>query len=45
MIFLGYPDGVKGYLFMRLPYNTLFKGTTAVFDEEMMPKCTKIVKR
>lgn len=45
MIFLGYPDGVKGYLFMRLPYNTLFKGTTAIFDEEMMPKCEKLVKR
>ena len=45
MIFLGYPNGVKGYLFMRLPYNTLFKGTTAVFDEGMMPKCTKTVKR
>ncbi len=45
MIFLGYPDGVKGYLFMRLPNNILFKGTTAIFDEEMMPKCSKIVKR
>src|SRR5260221_2237072 len=45
MIFLGYPDGVKGYLFMRLPNNILFKGTTAIFDEDMMPKCSKIVKR
>ena len=45
MIFLGYPDGVKGYLFMRLPNNILFKGTTAIFDEEMMPKCSKNVKR
>jgi len=45
MIFLGYPNGIKGYLFMRLPNNILFKGTTAVFDEEMMPKCTKTVKR
>jgi hypothetical protein len=45
MIFLGYLDGVKGYLFMRLPNNVLFKGTTAIFDEEMMPKCSKIVKR
>ena len=41
MIFLGYPDGVKGYLFMRLPNNVLFKGTTAIFDEDMMPKCPK----
>jgi len=45
MIFLGYPDGVKGYLFMRLPFNTLFKGTTAVFDKGMMPKCSKVVRR
>jgi len=45
MIFLGYPDGVKGYLFMRLPNNVLFKGTTAIFDEEMMPKCSKTSKR
>jgi len=45
MIFLGYPDGVKGYLFMRLPNNGLFKGTTAIFDEEMMPKCSKVIKR
>ena len=45
MIFLGYPEGVKGYLFMWLPNNILFKGTTAIFDEEMMPKCDKIIKR
>src|SRR5260221_7297556 len=45
MIFLGYPDSVKGYLFMWLPNNVLFKGTTTVFDEEMMPKCSKVVKR
>ena len=45
MIFLGYPEGVKGYLFMRLPNNVLFKGSTAIFDEEMMPKCPSMVKR
>jgi len=45
MIFLGYPSGVKGYLFMRLPNNVLFKGTTAIFDKEMMPKCTKVVRQ
>ena len=44
MIFLGYPEGMKGYLFMWLPNNVLFKGTTAIFDEEMMPKCNKIIK-
>jgi len=42
MIFLGYPSGIKGYLFMRLPNNVLFKGTTTIFDEEMMPKCDKV---
>jgi hypothetical protein len=45
MIFLGYPDGVKGYLFMCLPNNILFKGTTAIFDEEMMPKCSKNIRQ
>jgi hypothetical protein len=45
MIFLGYLDGIKGYLFIRLPNNVLFKGTTAIFDKEMMPKCSKTVKR
>jgi len=45
MIFLGYPQGVKGYLFMRLPNNILFTGTTAIFDEDMMPKCSTTIKR
>ena len=45
MIFLGYPDGVKGYLFMRLPNNVLFKGVTAIFDKDMMPKCEITAKR
>jgi hypothetical protein len=45
MIFLGYLDGVKGYLFMRLPNNILFKGTTAIFDEAMMPKCSKNIRQ
>ena len=44
MIFLDYPEGVKGYLFMRLPNNVLFKGATAIFDKEMMPKCPSMVK-
>jgi len=39
MIFLGYPDGVKGYLFMRLHNNSLFTAATALFDERLMPKC------
>ena len=45
MVFLGYPQGVKGYLFMRLHNNSLFTGVTAIFDEEMMPKCPKDAKR
>ena len=39
MIFLGYPDGVKGYLFMRIHNNTLFTGATALFNETLFPKC------
>jgi hypothetical protein len=39
MIFLGYPDGMKGYLFMRTHNNTLFKAAKAVFDETLFPKC------
>src|ERR1700694_5278933 len=39
MIFLGYKNGVKGYLFMRLPNNVLFTGATALFDEKLFPKC------
>jgi hypothetical protein len=39
MVFLGYPDGVKGYLFMRLHNNSLFTGATALFDESLFPKC------
>ena len=45
MVFLGFQDGVKGYLFMRLPNNVLFRGVTAIFDEDMMPKCPTLVKR
>jgi len=32
MIFLGYKDGVKGFLFMCAPNNVLFTGATALFD-------------
>ena len=39
MIYLGVAEGVKGYKFMRLPKNIIFTGATAVFDEEMFPKC------
>jgi len=39
MIFLGYPDDVKGYVFMRLHNNSLFTAATVLFDEAMFPKC------
>ena len=45
MCFLGFSEGVKGYLFMRLHNNTLFTATTAIFDEVMMPKCPTSDKR
>ena len=39
MIFLRYPEGVKGFLFMRLSNNVLFMMATATFDEAFFPKC------
>ena len=39
MIFLGYPQGTKGYLFMRGPNNVLFMAVQALFDETLFPKC------
>ena len=39
MIFLGYQDGVKGYIFMPLPNNVVFTGATALFDKSLFPKC------
>ncbi len=43
-VFLGFPLGTKGFLFMRLHNNSLFTGVTALFDEEMMPKCPTFKK-
>ena len=40
MTYLGVPEGVKGYLFMR-PNNTLFNAGTAQFIENMFPKCLR----
>jgi len=45
MVFLGYPEGIKGYLFMRLHNNSLFVGATALFDETFMPKCPTADRR
>ena len=39
MTFIGYPQGIKGYLFMRSPNNVLFTAVQALFDETLFPKC------
>ena len=39
MTFLGYPQGTKGYLFMRGPNNVLFVAVQALFNETLFPKC------
>ena len=39
MTFLGYPQGTKGYLFMRGPNNVLFTAVQALFNETLFPKC------
>ena len=39
MTFLGYPQGTKGYLFMRGPNNVLFTAVQALFNETLFLKC------
>ena len=39
MVYLGHADGMKAFMFMRTSNNTLFYSTTALFDEEVFPKC------
>jgi hypothetical protein len=39
MTFIGYPQGIKGYLFMRSPNNVLFTAIQALFDKTLYPKC------
>ena len=39
MTFFGYPQGTKGYLFMRGSNNVLFMAVQALFDETLFPKC------
>ena len=39
MTFIGYPQGVKGYLFMRSLDNVLFTAVQALFDETLFLKC------
>ena len=42
MTFIGYSDGLKGYLFMRSPNNVVFTAVKALFDETMFPKCPEM---
>ena len=37
MLFIGYPTGTKGYLF--IPNNVLYTAVQALFDEKLYPKC------
>ena len=39
MTFIGYPQGINGYLFMRSPNNVLFTAVQALFNETLYPKC------
>ena len=39
MTFLGYPQGTKGYLFMRGQNNVLFMAVQALFNETLFLKC------
>jgi len=42
MTFLGYRDGRESNLmFMRAPNNVIFTAATALFDEQLFPKCVK----
>ena len=45
MIFIGFADGVKGYLFMRNPNNIVFTAVKALFDKNMFPKCPEMKRR
>ena len=39
MTFLEYPQGTKGYFFMRGPNNVLFYAVQALFNKTLYPKC------
>ena len=39
MTFIGYPQGTKGWMFMRGPNNVIFTVAQALFDETLFPKC------
>jgi len=39
MAYIGHTEGIKAYSFMRLSTNTIYTGATALFNENMFPKC------
>ena len=39
MTFIGYPQGTKGWMFMRGPNNVIFTAAQALFDETLFLKC------
>ena len=39
MTFIGYPQGTKGWMFMRGPNNVTFIAAQALFDETLFLKC------
>lgn len=45
MVYIGHTEGIKAYTFMRLSKNTVYTGATALFDENMFPKCETTKKR
>ena len=45
MCYIDHSEGMKAYKFMRLHNNTIFIGTTAIFDEELFPKCSASHKK
>jgi len=38
--YLGHTEGIKAFKFMHLSNNTLYYGTTTLFDETLFPKCS-----
>ncbi len=45
MAYLGYTEGIKAFKFMHLSNNTLYHGTTALFNETLFPKCSMLGKK
>ena len=45
MAYLGHTEGIKAFKFMRLSNNTLYHGTTVLFDQTLFPKCSTLSKK